>query len=619
MAEQPKHTPTKEQALIYDFVQNEKGNAMIDAVAGAGKTTTIMECAKHIPEQRRSSVPYRKNVLFCAFNRKIVDELKAKFNEEKVDYVDVLTCHGLGLSILKDYKKIYDVKESEICKNKCTEIVRSNDFIKQNCEDIRTIYDFQNNESLAENFFTEVFEYADGNPEQTYYSVIKKRNENVAKILERIINAHNKYRLTLSGDNLPEFYETVLEHFGIFDGRYESKNNNHPTKEDVIASYLKATLELKKKSLELAQEGKIDYPDMLYLPYIWNLEPKWHYQYIFIDECQDLSKARQEIILKYQYKSEYFNGRIIAVGDPFQAIYGFDGADIDSFETMEKRIDATRFNLHGSFRCPRKVVKKAQEINSAIIANREARGHLRNIPRSRLERELKLGAMIIARKKVTLAEVVWTLLPKQFPMYVISEVRSELISRIKALFTDYEYNRIIDESNYWSHRAKVLRRNKHKLERLYQYDKDIDEIQEEWEGYKAVLVLCMNKLREWGYTTVKETVERIINDYLPEKITEENKDTVIRVLTIHQAKGLQSKYVFILDADLLPYERKNMLPWEETQERNLTYVAYTRSLSYLYLVKSEQQEMYEQYIEQIEDDPMLSLSDDELLEFYGMV
>ena len=80
---------SKEQEAIYDFVENGTGNAIIDAVAGAGKTTTIMNCAQLIPEYRRNKVPGRNAILFCAFNRKIVSEIEGKFKSLGVDYLDV--------------------------------------------------------------------------------------------------------------------------------------------------------------------------------------------------------------------------------------------------------------------------------------------------------------------------------------------------------------------------------------------------------------------------------------------------------------------------------------------------------------------------------------------------
>ncbi|MFV0266262.1 MAG: hypothetical protein ACK5HT_03915 [Draconibacterium sp.] len=51
---------TEEQERIFDFVEKQTGHGIIDAVAGAGKTTTIMECARFVQDKRK--------ILFCAFN-----------------------------------------------------------------------------------------------------------------------------------------------------------------------------------------------------------------------------------------------------------------------------------------------------------------------------------------------------------------------------------------------------------------------------------------------------------------------------------------------------------------------------------------------------------------------
>ena len=42
--------PTDAQLKIFEFVENGTGNGIIDAVAGAGKTTTLMGCVSHIPD-----------------------------------------------------------------------------------------------------------------------------------------------------------------------------------------------------------------------------------------------------------------------------------------------------------------------------------------------------------------------------------------------------------------------------------------------------------------------------------------------------------------------------------------------------------------------------------------
>ena len=57
--------PSKYQKTVYTYIQKGKGNAVIDAVAGSGKSTTIVNALKLIPTYKR--------VLFLAFNKSIVD------------------------------------------------------------------------------------------------------------------------------------------------------------------------------------------------------------------------------------------------------------------------------------------------------------------------------------------------------------------------------------------------------------------------------------------------------------------------------------------------------------------------------------------------------------------
>ena len=63
-------TPSKYQKTVYLYMQRGKKNIVVDAVAGSGKSTTIVNALKLIPKN--------KSVLFLAFNKSIVDELKRK-------------------------------------------------------------------------------------------------------------------------------------------------------------------------------------------------------------------------------------------------------------------------------------------------------------------------------------------------------------------------------------------------------------------------------------------------------------------------------------------------------------------------------------------------------------
>ncbi len=80
-------------------------------------------------------------------------------------------------------------------------------------------------------------------------------------------------------------------------------------------------------------------------------------------------------------------------------------------------------------------------------------------------------------------------------------------------------------------------------------------------------------------------------DTLPEKIDSPT------LLTLHAAKGLEFKVVFIvgLDEGLLPHRRSMEDPEEMAEERRLFYVGITRAKDQLYLVRADQRRNYGSY------------------------
>lgn len=87
------YQPSKYQEAIFDFIRNSQGNLVIEASAGSGKTTVLVNILKLlIPDSKK---------LFCAFNTDIVKELKKKV--QGIENVDVRTMHSLGnLMILRN-------------------------------------------------------------------------------------------------------------------------------------------------------------------------------------------------------------------------------------------------------------------------------------------------------------------------------------------------------------------------------------------------------------------------------------------------------------------------------------------------------------------------------------
>jgi superfamily I DNA/RNA helicase len=65
-----------------------------------------------------------------------------------------------------------------------------------------------------------------------------------------------------------------------------------------------------------------------------------------------------------------------------------------------------------------------------------------------------------------------------------------------------------------------------------------------------------------------------------------NSGSTRKLITIHAAKGLEAEHVFFLDPDTCDYfKKKTNIKWERQQEDNLYYVACTRALKTLTLVR----------------------------------
>ena len=78
---------------------------------------------------------------------------------------------------------------------------------------------------------------------------------------------------------------------------------------------------------------QIDFDDMIWLPIVMQLSIE-HFGVLFVDEAQDFNEAQRQLILK-----ACNGGRMVVVGDPNQAIYGFRGADSASMGLFESTLE----------------------------------------------------------------------------------------------------------------------------------------------------------------------------------------------------------------------------------------------------------------------------------------
>ncbi len=546
-------TFTREQQAIFKFVREGEGHGIIDAVAGAGKTTTIMECARFAAEPAR--------VLFCAFNNSIATEIGRRFKAKGMPAVTVKTIHALGFQILRensDYGNRLQLNE-----HKYLTLFKSEAMQQKLQPDLRALIELNGLNPGDKDDSRQTF-------------AIKNL---LYRVQKRLLNINQKHRAVLNGPTY-EAFEQMVRHFGIFTHTEENSKIFH----DELELYHRMHRLLLKEGTEMAARSYIiDFTDMIYLPFVWQLGSSVKYDWIFIDECQDLSKAQFAVAAKYGRQGS----RVLAVGDPRQSIYGFTGADVESFARVKRMTRATQLPLTTCFRCPQRVIALAQEIREDIVGAKRAKGKITEIGIEDVTAVARPGDLIISRFRAPLLILVFEFIDKNVKVHVAPDEAAEFIGELKVLFKQGERQANIKaryrdfdtlKQQVFSRNMWVIRQNAQKIAKAS--DREVY-LQVETEYLEKRLEFLHKKYELWqkDCRSVSAILERI-------KAFVSAKENAIRLSTIHRAKGLEEERVFIIDYDQLPFSRQGQKDWEKEQETNLKYVAITRAMKTLFLVES---------------------------------
>lgn len=551
---------TEEQKEIFQFVKEDKGHGIIDAVAGAGKTTTIMQCARFVED--------RGNILFCAFNTSIAREIGRRFHAMGFNDVSVKTIHALGRQILQDNNPT--ARQIIVEENKYRDLLKTPSMQRQLRPHFNKILQLHR---LSSNEPDERKQFA--------------ANKLLDRINFRLVDLCQKFRATLTKEDIIEF-ENMAIHFGIFDNNEIA--HKHFSRE--AEQYFTCLQILLREGNAIAERSmQIDYTDMLYLPYKWNQQPAKKYDFLFIDECQDLSLSQFAIATKFGKK----DGRILAVGDPVQSIYGFTGADIDSFKRIKDFTKARQLSLSTCFRCPGKVVELAKEIRTDMTGSKEEEGIVQTVLFEDVVNLAKPGDLIISRLRAPIVLLVFSFIDKGIKVKIHEDEVNEIINEIRSIFKQDELHLDISlqPCRFDSLKRDVYKRWNWIIEKnASQIGNSIERslyIKTEKKYLERKLEFLHKKFEQWkdDCRTVIDMLKRI-------RFFISATSDAIKLSTIHRAKGLENERVFILNFDELPYSRLQQKEWEKVQELNLKYVAITRALRELYLIESKKTDEVEE-------------------------
>lgn len=311
----------------------------------------------------------------------------------------------------------------------------------------------------------------------------------------------------------------------------------------------------------------IDFDDMIWLPWKLSLDIR-QTDLMFIDERQDLNLAQQELV----YKSAR---RLVLVGDVNQAVYGFAGADTNACQRMSERLSYSNkgcsiFPLTFTRRCGSKIVEYAR----------------RNVPLFRSFPDSHPGEVIYDREEAFLDRV-------QSSDMVVCRTNAPIFRNCLKLMSQGRPFKTTVRDFFQGVIALLKSFDAFSLQEL---ESRLDEWKE------AQLAMCATARSEerarnindqytairFGMSSVSnpdELIKMIQKCFKTESDDKEQFDNWkdhILLTSIHQAKGLERPKVHFLQYDQLPHKKAKLLE----QEKNLSYIADTRAMNTLNLVRS---------------------------------
>lgn len=527
--------PTYEQKLIFDFFENENGHGMIDAVAGSGKTSTLINGIKFIPSNNR--------ILFCAFNKKIQQEILNKTSA--FSNVIVKTTYALGLSILRYHHPIFKEKQKDTSK-----------FYHLLNDKLRKKKDSW--EFLKESVFTDSFKKI----QNIYYSNKQKDEPDLfyKTFYSNYYKLINLTRYTLSYNKSVAKFKELIIRYGI-DINIEN--------EDEVLGYKDFIFNMINEGISQSLKyGIYDFADMIFLPSVLKLQPKHKFDVIFIDECQDLSNAQLQVALFYRSQQS----RIFAVGDPYQSIYGFAGASPKSFDNLKLILNPSIFLLTNCFRCSKKIIELAKEIRPDIKTKSKIEGEIEKIKFSEIPKLAVAQNLILSRFNSELFDILFDLLKQKVKCKILG--KDEILKQLKSIIPEDEIRNKLYYRDLEHHLTLILNKAENKLKSNPANFEKLENLKD------AIAVICSC----YKQSKDSKNLEELFN-FIDNLIEGEDNDSVI-LSSIHRAKGLEAEVVFIISYDELPYKKEGMLDWQTYQENCLKYVAITRAKNKLFLCSS---------------------------------
>jgi DNA helicase-2/ATP-dependent DNA helicase PcrA len=516
---------TPEHQAFFDWIADPNPQhraAILEAVAGSGKTTTLREAAERITTaiaQGRGCSPDQvagPEILYLAFNKSAVEDVKARGLPQSVR---ALTLNSLGHRSLTN------------AMGRITLDTRKTRSMLIRVLDLEHLDDRQLGQRRE---FTSMF--------TTVNRLVSK-----AKAIGLVPRGIDGAKALV--EDTPDAWDQMIDHFDIDAPQDDPRRMGEAI--DLARRVLVAGLR---------DMSVIDYDDQLYATIALGV-PLPRFAWVMADEAQDISAIQREMLRG----SLSEGGRLVAVGDPHQAIYGFRGADSESLAQIAQTFGARRFPLSCTYRCPRLVVELAQVFvphlrardgaPDGTIQNGVTLSKIGEAPGAQPAISWRPDDLVVCRNTAPLIAIAYQLIRAKTPCHVLGrEIGTGLISLVKKL-------KPRDLEDFGDNLDRYQRRETDRLKRTGSDDK-IEALDDKCETLRVFI----DEAQSLG--DMETTIRSLFDD--------DERQGRTTLSTIHRAKGSEAPRVIIVDPWRMP-SRMASQPWQLEQERNLAYVAVTRA------------------------------------------
>lgn len=492
-------TPTPEQQTCIEAIGQRNKNLVIQAVAGAGKSWTLLESIRHAVFELNVDP---NKIAIMVFNKSIKEELRFKLNQLGLHSVTVNTRHGYGLEAIRLLNPRINVNPN-----------KTRDIAKQVIQ---------------------------------YYSAPFTAIASVSKLVNLAKDQGIGWNTDIQ--DRKAWYDLIIKQ----DVEIEDENYSI---DDLIRHSIEV---LTKSNLDTTT---CDFPDMVYWPLLKNLRLLRQFDILLIDEAQDtnvtgrgLAKALLSI-----------NGTLTAVGDDWQAIYGFAGADNDSLDIIKREFSAEELWLSVCFRCSKSVISHAQQIMPRIQPAPSApEGSVTSIDYLEF---LKLTpdktSAILCRKNAPLMSLAFSFLRRGIACRIEGRDIGQNLIKLCKKWKVRSLNELI--SRLETYREKEIQKFMANGQ-----EQSADQLNDQLD---CLLSLC-DRAREVDPSI--EGLIRLIESMFTDSVTGQPQ-TTLTLSSVHKAKGREWPTVYLLGRDTLMPSKFARQDWQKEQELHLIYVAITRA------------------------------------------